>query len=489
MTKPWPNQIKAANEVVKALQNWHKVLLQAPMQSGKTGACIEVHNLVAQSILNSSPFARLTTSDYRYLFITGIPYTDLKNQTRLRCMAAARNVFIEVYNNNDLQKGMRRDLLPKRNSLIIVDESHWGSGRDSTLDKALTHMLGVPLKAWKGGNDLRIVFVSATDWVNEMYADIYGTDNAPIVVDMPPGPGYIGVGILSQIMRSSTSFRDGKKMHRTFHDFLRLCLKQNKFAIVRCGNDIDIDKLIQKEFGTQCDIKLWDQRHKLVLDVEGCPDDFNREPSKPTIVLIKHLARVGLTLNKRYISGMWDSPDSETDTVMQSLLGRMCGYYLSNYSHPVHIYCDAVKIDNFLREKKIESSRFDTEIDHDVRFKVPIKIGINHNWSNEDCFHLCPDLQSLVKKYPQTSKAIRDASHLNNPHRLNPYVMKVKLEQLIGANKGGNCIPRDSTDMYSVARCYDEDCLYIVEVDKIDANERVFSKKDDMNGDATVGNL
>ena len=156
------SQINTAREVVESMlrkvTRRNHVILAAKMQSGKTGVCNSVVNIISQTDLH-----RYFGID-KYMFITGMNDCGLKEQTlkrvfeqviganeentysglRSKKYATPKHFF--VMKNSDLLK-YEGDI---NNSIIFIDEAHYGSNEKNILTKFL-YAQGIN---WKDTNDL-----------------------------------------------------------------------------------------------------------------------------------------------------------------------------------------------------------------------------------------------------------------------------------------------------------------------------------------------
>jgi hypothetical protein len=77
-------------------------------------------------------------------------------------------------------------------------------------------------------------------------------------------------------------------------------------------------------------------------------DELEKEPEEPTIIFLKDKCRMGKEVPKQHIVFCIETAKtSKTDTLLQGLIGRMCGYYL----HDIDIY---------IHEKILESKELET---------------------------------------------------------------------------------------------------------------------------------
>ena len=143
------SQINTAKNIVESLSRKvtrrNHVILAAKMQSGKTGVCNAVVNIITQTELY-----RYLGID-KYMFITGMNDCGLKSQTLKRVEeqvigANKDNIYSGLRSKKNLSPNhffvmKNSDLLKYEgdinNSLIFIDEAHYGSGDKNILSKFL----------------------------------------------------------------------------------------------------------------------------------------------------------------------------------------------------------------------------------------------------------------------------------------------------------------------------------------------------------------
>lgn len=326
------NQREAASEVEMYFRDGQRhVILTAQMQSGKTGT---FHNLIHRML--SSELAK------RSVLLCGMSDTRLYEQ--------ARDDALE-YNEPLVDSGrlvvrylqhFKTFNLPRttRDILLILDESD----RDSKVGSKLDHLLaraGIPIN---GNSDILeerniyIVSVSATPFAE--YSDVvHKNSNIKPIVHLRPGAEYTGIknniehGNILPIFNIRENPREFKAIIEgetetspkysilrydtrsySFEMFERLASENNWGLFVVRGN-----------FDSHPD----ENRYRL--------DDMNAilstQPQRPTLILIHGTFRAGIVLSdKRYIRMVWEnSKNPKTDTIVQGLVGRVCGYH--NNSH------------------------------------------------------------------------------------------------------------------------------------------------------------
>lgn len=307
------------------------VILTAQMQSGKTGT---FHNLIHR--MHSSELVKHSVQ------LCGMSDTRLYEQ--------ARDDALE-YNESLVETGklvvrylqhFKKFNLPRttRDILLILDESDRDSNVGSRLDGLLARA-GIPIN---GNSDILeqrniyIVSVSATPFAE--YSDVVhkNSNNKPIV-HLHPGTGYTGIknnlergNILPifNIRENPIEFKanvEGNPHTSPKYSIIRYDTRSYSFEMFErfaSANNWGLF-VVRGNFDNHPD----ENQYRL--------DDMNAilstRPQRPTLILIHGTFRAGIVLSdKRYIQMVWEnSKNPKTDTIVQGLVGRVCGYH--NNSH------------------------------------------------------------------------------------------------------------------------------------------------------------
>lgn len=360
------SQINTAKEVVASLARKttrrNHVILAAKMQSGKTGVCNAVVNIISQTAIQ-----RYLAVD-KYMFITGMNDCGLKSQTLKRVEeqvigANQENIYsglrskkypgpkhFYVMKNSDLLK-YEGDI---NNAVIFIDEAHYGSGDKNILSKFL-YQQGID---WKDTNDLikrniYIVSVSATPF-DEIVSD---TKEVKSIVELKPSKEYVGVSEYLYNGLVMDAEKDDIEEEGQIFDYINdahqrmvdngeagvIIIRTRKFNIIEADpyitKDFDIYEMYSS--GSNIEYETFNEMARDLID----KNEYNKKVSKmkassavvgglpkmyvkPLIVLIKGAFRAGITLDARlkdYIYMIYDY-SLKADTTAQALLGRLCGY-------------------------------------------------------------------------------------------------------------------------------------------------------------------
>ena len=337
-----PNQITASNAIMDEFQDKHYVQLQAQMQSGKTGCGLY------------TAFKMLQDKTIQNCFIiSGMSDTSIKSQWQNEIRTLSKS-FLELFpdTSSDLFKIFKKlpnnvyfnrtlehitDISQISNSLIIIDEIHYGSTAHGSLHKFL-HKIGLqniiqgqecPILSEQ---NIHILSITATRANEEC---IYNNEEDETVkehwgrVYMEPGDSYKSIMdyqaqglVFSNIKLETTN-------EPRLIEILKKYQPQSKYFIIRA-----ISK--QRDFLIEFLIKH--NINKIHFDAETYSRTpfYNIEPTEFTVVIIRGKLRLGNQLNKTYICGVFESSDKmNNDTLLQALPGRVCGY---NIPHDIDIY-------------------------------------------------------------------------------------------------------------------------------------------------------
>ena len=394
MYKFHPNQEATAEEIIGLIMVFQTMcmVLLAQMQSGKTGTYLKV---ALDSVKNGH-------IDH-VLIISGSRDTSLRGQTNQDLVDAINSYCTFIHEGEECIRSSLKKKLTENirvfwsqdlhkiteiedNTLIIHDESHAAQSKDNVPYRKfyIKHKLEKVLY----GDDsqlrerkIRLLNVSATPFseliCNEKVKKDFLTDEErSIIGEMPlteksiifgkPGDSFKGV---SHFLRNGCIHFESERIHEGSYDHIQRTLRKskytNKYCIVR----------------TRCAEKN-EHLMRTIARVTGCEyipvfasnpgDDASKaldflkcEPASKTLVHICGKARMGQVLDKTHVSMVYEQADNpNTDTILQGLLGRMCGYYntpipdiyLSSKTEvAVRRYAkawDQGSIDSILKEKK-----------------------------------------------------------------------------------------------------------------------------------------
>lgn len=360
----YDTQIDTAKKVVASLADMktrrNHVILVAKMQSGKTGVCNAVTNIITQSTLQKE------LAIHKVFFITGMNDCGLKEQTYFRIMtqvigANSDNVFngkkykgnikdkkFFILKNSDFKK-YDGDL---DNSILFIDESHYGSNENHKL----TQFFEKNNIDWRNKNSLierniYIVSVSATPF-SEMVSDVLDCKS---IITLDTDEGYMGVSEFLKDDSVLDANKDDITIDGNIFDYIEsahermLKNDENGVIIIRTRNFdvIESNPYVRTHFNVykmysngskieynklSNEILSMMRRDERIKAIKGKkrlnPELLARLEGKPLLVLIKGAYRAGITIPdvlKPKIYMVYDY-SLKCDTTAQALLGRMCGY-------------------------------------------------------------------------------------------------------------------------------------------------------------------
>lgn len=353
----YDQQINTARKIVLQLASnllrSNHVNLVSPMQAGKTSVCNAVVNMIIKTKLYNSMMVK------KFMFISGMNDCGLKDQTYTRLLeqvigANNENVYFGKKTKTKISKNKffvlkNSDLLKFNgcldNSVLFIDESHYGSNEKNILTKFLVKH-GID---WKNKEDLikrniYIVSVSATPF-DELVSDVA---EAKKIIEIEIDKNYVGVNdyLENDLIKDAT--KDDIDVDGPIFDYIIdadqrmaednklgvIFIRTRKFDVIKendyvknnfnifemysGGSKIEYDKLNKILYKLKADSEKHKKYQKL-----GLPSKY-----KPLIVLIKGAFRAGITIDsclKDIIYMVYDY-SVKADTTAQALLGRMCGY-------------------------------------------------------------------------------------------------------------------------------------------------------------------
>lgn len=214
---------------------------------------------------------------------------------------------------------------PYENRLIIHDESHYAQSKNNRPSKFLEKR-GVSANGSPGilhKNNIYYLSVSATP-VSEL-SDLFHQRQRKFVVRMLPGAGYQSV----QNYLEQGNIHGYDTWEHGFQNAIAKTRVNNNtgYGIVRISEKFKNDAQTYLR-NTGYDIVHYDANHTRNKHIN---DILRTLPVRPTIIFIKGMLRMGERIVKDHILFCLESSHgSKTDTLMQSLLGRCCGYHTND---------------------------------------------------------------------------------------------------------------------------------------------------------------
>jgi hypothetical protein len=376
----FPNQIQAARNIIEVGWEQKKLryaILKARCQSGKTGAYqVLIRFMLTQGMIS-----------HAYI-LCGSDDVELREQAK----ADTKQYNSKYYNEDNtgvikvfFRQDFKHATLNIVNALIVVDESHLDQTQGQQLDTFLQrHGLGMdgnpaPLNA----NNSYIVSVDATPY-SELavlaYKEMSGWYDKH-VEDLVPGDGYYGLA----------DYKGESKLRPTFdishnsHQFSSMLMSHPaKYILIRMTNG-KANTMAEGEIKKIChrdghDFLLYtskpvgrteiamSRREQLQYSGIPCLEDA---PSKTTVVMIRGRLRAGKVVPKQHVAAVWEGArDSKTDSLVQGLPGRMCGYRSAGAGKAI-VYVPPSALTDY-EKKVVKASEIDRAI-LEYPFVLPMK--------------------------------------------------------------------------------------------------------------------
>lgn len=312
---PHPEQCTAAQNImavfVAAILRY--AMLIARCQAGKTGAYQElIRIMLAQGMIQ------------RAYILCGSNDTDLRDQAH----KDTKEANPEAYANGSVTVLFRQDFKARMdvtNCLVVVDESHMDQTQKQELDTFLAEhgltMDGNPRTLVE--KNAFLVSVDATPY-SELAALLHKESYPKHVEQLAPGKGYFGLAdyFYGGLVRPTFSICDS----HAFSDLVRSC--GNKYALMRLTSGKEAERQEAGAIATYRSLGgkvLYHTAEREEIRVA----DLATAPNCPTLVIVRGRLRAGKVVEKKHIGFVWEGAKvSNTDALVQGLLGRMCGYEL-----------------------------------------------------------------------------------------------------------------------------------------------------------------
>ena len=354
-------QRQAGNEIIdKFTQEQPFTVLLAQMQSGKTGTYL----FTALELVRLALVKNVT-------IICGSSDTSLRAQARDDLLTAFKSFQRETMVSGDMEGAIRltdatigihfSQDLPKlgeisNETLVIHDESHMAQSKNNipfklfyqknNLDKALMgdfselkekncYILGV--SATPFSEIVANKKVQTEEWTSEESAFLNGIElSAKNFYFMQPGSGYIGV---TELLKKDSIKFEAENIKSSGCSHVASVIRKGspkyhqKYLVIRtmCAEK-DMDMMQTIASSTGCD-------YVSVFGGQGSLEFMKVKPLKTTLVHICGKFRMGQVVPKKHIAMVYEqSKHPNADTILQGLLGRMCGYRSNGAHTDVEIY-------------------------------------------------------------------------------------------------------------------------------------------------------
>ena len=392
----YKNQKILAKEVVNKLYNDNvfSILIYGLTQSGKTQLIIEIVNLYIKK-------AKFNPDNI--IITTGLSDTNWVKQTkkRLRKSIKKKNIF----HRPKMEKILNSKLKKNIPLLIILDEMHFGTGKDTVLSRIFKqHNLEKPEDFEK--RNIKLVTISATP--DGCIHDINSWGSKASTMKLEPGKEYTGL----QELKDKDILEDipnniNEKIPYLLNKIIDIGNQRNKKTInlLRIGKGkygVETKKIIKK---TTKDIeKKTGEKFKLINLYNKKNKNKNKDinkiikrkaPKEHTIILIKEKLRCAKTIDyKNHIGIVVERTTQKfNDTaIIQGLLGRITGYTYIPEDMKIYVPIDTIDRylelwnNNFKNFKEIrwnsQTTKFQKRIKETKSTHTFLNNGINSNSMN-----------------------------------------------------------------------------------------------------------
>lgn len=428
MVAIYQNQRTCGDSVIQAFrESYQHVVLLAQMQMGKSGTYWHV---ICNMLANTD-----SSGVENVIVISGNRETELRRQVHQDRKDYTRCAIEQIVDGCELSKdddsNTRRNrirelrvlmeeritvlwghqLTPKKtdfhtvldNTLIVWDEAHYAQSKDNSPHAWMKHngldtlLNGADVECAKRRN-IRLLTVSATPF-SELLIQSIQTQSFKKILRLEPDDSYCGVERYLNNGRVFESF-DVKKA--TSDEVKELLSKYNnidypRYSLIRvpANRYASVFRTVCEELGMRFCVMNTDKQD---ISVE----DLRDEPTRPTVVLVTGMLRMGKVVPKEHIAMVFESSVSEdnsntkkTDTGLQGLFGRVCGHTPQCEGFDIDIYVDDVILaqakryvegyeavtgplnDNAMNVRKAHSRPREMDIDHITKHTMPIKVCLS----------------------------------------------------------------------------------------------------------------
>ena len=367
----YPNQIAAAKQIISTFNDdeCHWAVLLAFPQSGKTQT---FYYVACDMLCNRADIDRA-------IVVCGNAENELSSQLR-----ASKTEFIRLYvQAQQLSAAGSEEIIAKleekiqvwcgadlkrnsthptsaRNTLFIWEEAHYAqdkTNRPHKFFKNLCITADGEISNLEGERNNYVLTVSATPF-SEL-SNIWHNGQKKRVVRLEPAQGYKGPRhflAAGAIVQFDPLLSCEEVVAQAITDVAQQPITEApKYAIVRVRDYKGKDNMaacirVAVEHGWAYRVYDSETKYHQANSMQSM-DELAVVPERNTLILIRGMCRMGKRVPKDHISFVIEtSKDSDTDTVLQALLGRMFGYH-DNMNIRVYISrnIDLAEIDSYVR--------------------------------------------------------------------------------------------------------------------------------------------
>ena len=362
----YEQEIRAMKENLAGFQEQAWGMLIAHMQSGKTNTFL----LTACEMMRSGKVDRA-------VIFTGCRETDLRtqlNDDKLKFKelyqlflhsqgVEGRELIsggsfvdnISIYFGQDLDKCEAQD-----KTLYIWEESHYGQSQKQEVDLFLRRM-GIQATGILPGNCF-MLSVSATPF-SEL-SDHHHMTQDKFLVRLIPSDQYLSV----KKMMANGQIRTMKDPVKELATILRHV--QDGYVLIRASKTQQT-KMTSIAIAAGFEVVHCDMDHNYDINKK-----LKNLPLKKTLIFIKGMCRMGKKLDKTHLRVCVETSCGKTDTLLQSLIGRVCGY---NSRTDIFIYVKNLPLDELEKYNRLHEGELTSipskamNVVHNTKTRVPIK--------------------------------------------------------------------------------------------------------------------
>ena len=259
---------------------------------------------------------------------TGLSFLEGFSKAR-ELIREIKNKITIVWGTELVKKAQR---ITTENTLFIFEESHFAQSLGQSPSKFL-EAIGLPAN---GDNEM-------LEEKNNYYCSISATpfselcDNGNFsqskqVVRMVPGSGYRGV----EWLKENSKIIGFEDWETSLREALYAKKDEGGWAIIRVRGNEQMETAETICRRAEWDVRKYDQEHSDIVNMK----ELEQKPATATIVILRERCRMGTVVPKNHLVFLFEtSTSSKTDTLLQGLLGRACGYH-QNDSLVVYINRD-----------------------------------------------------------------------------------------------------------------------------------------------------
>jgi hypothetical protein len=347
-----PNQITTGDKIVSNFATKNYCMLFAQMQSGKTatalysGFTMLFKGMVSNIVIFSGSHDLFLQKQWEKSKIELSQDFEKRMLKRGDCedeydIAGALRERTTVVWRQNIKKQKR---LFTDNTLIIWDESHYGSTQKQTIDKEFSELLG---DAFRGDtttlkeNKIFVLTVTATRCAEQSrhYYNPIARENW-FKSFLEPDEGYFGVKDYYEAgLYNVVNVKDAQVIENVIRT--NIDVSNPKIFVIRTSGTATYNgiKTLLHSYGDKIEYREYNASNN---DIETYNTLFKQKPTKPRVVIVKGLFRMGCVIDKTYIGAVWETAkDPKHNTILQGLPGRVCGY--GDFPKNIRVYIPSLK--------------------------------------------------------------------------------------------------------------------------------------------------